>query len=82
MISSVVFIVIGSLLTFLGAIALRRPADESISIGEAVISKVTGSEPLAKSRIIVVFERALHAFLTLIGLVLLIVGFGSLFWEF
>ena len=82
MISSVAFMIIGGLMAFLGATALRRPVNESISVGEAVISKLTDTEPLPKPKFFQFFERALHALLTLVGLVLLMVGIGSLFWEF
>jgi hypothetical protein len=74
--------IVGGLLAFLGASALRRPAHESISVGEAAISKMSGGDPLLKSKFFEPFERAYHAFLTLIGLILLIVASGSLFWEF
>ena len=82
MINSIIMAVIGGLIAFLGASALRRPPDETISVGEAVVLMATGAEPEPKSPFFKAFERLFHAFLTLIGLVLLTVGIGSLFWEF
>jgi len=65
-----------------GFAALRRPSHESTSVGEAIIWKATGVEPLPKSRFFKLFERASHVLFFVFGSFLLIAGISSLFTGF
>jgi len=72
-------ILFGGLMAFSAITALRRRSDETTSVGEAIIWKTTGTEPLPKSHFYKVFERGFHIFLSVFGCVLLIVGIATLF---
>jgi hypothetical protein len=69
----------GGLIALSAITALRRPSDETTTLGEAIIWKTTGAEPLPKSRFYQVFERGFHVFLSVFGILLLIVGIATLF---
>ena len=79
MIASVFMILFGGMMALSAITALRRPSDETTTVGEAIVWKTTGAEPLPKSRFYRVFERGFHVFLSLFGSALLIVGIATLF---
>ena len=79
MIASLFMILFGGVMALFAITALRRPADETTTVGEAIIRTMTGAEPLPKSCFYNIFERAFHVFLSVFGCVLLIVGMATLF---
>jgi hypothetical protein len=75
------FTIFGTLLLVSGVSALRRPIDETTSVGEAIAFHMTGDEPLPKPRWFKDFERAFHFLLVAFGGILFAVGISSFFSE-
>jgi hypothetical protein len=74
-------IALGVLIAVSGITALRRPSEDTTTVGEAVIWRLTGAEPFPKSRFFKSFERVLHVLLTIFGCLLLLGGIGLLLPE-
>jgi hypothetical protein len=78
-IASIFMILFGGVMAISAITALRRPSDDTTTVGEAIVWKATGVEPLPKSRFYKVFERGFHVFLSVFGCLLLIVGIATIF---
>ena len=81
MIATLFFTIFGGLLLLSGVSALRRPVDETTSVGEAIAFHLTGDEPLPKPRWLKIFERAFHLLLVAFGGMLFAVGISGFFSE-
>jgi hypothetical protein len=80
-IAALFFTVFGGLLFFSGLSALRRPTDDSISVGEVIAYQLTGEEPSLKPRWLKIFERVSHVVLLVLGGMLLTAGISGFFLE-
>ena len=81
MIAAVIMLVIGALLAVSGVTALRRPSEDTTTLGEGAIWSLTGAEPLPKSRFYKSFARVLHVLFVLMGCLLVLGGIGLLLPE-
>ena len=81
MIAALFSTIFGGLLLLSGVSALRRPVDETTSVGEAIAFRLTGDEPFPKPRWLKNFERAFHLLLVAFGGMLFVVGISGFFLE-
>jgi len=73
----VVMAIAGVGMLFLGISALQRKPDDSISLAEAAIFKVAGTEPLPLTRFDRIMGRVHAWLLTVVGFLIALIGLAA-----